>query len=486
MDTVKIYNVWTRKKGVFRPRGANRAVGLYACGPTVYDFVHIGNLRTYIFEDVLRRVLEYAGYAVRHITNITDVEDKIIRAAGSRGISIAQLTRPFEKAFLEDIKKLHILKAEKYPRATMHIREMIALIKALLKKRAAYQKDGSIYFAIARFPRYGKLSRIPKTGLRQGARIDADEYAKDNAEDFVLWKCTRGGEPSWPAPFGRGRPGWHIECSAMAMKYLGPSFDIHAGGVDLIFPHHENEIAQSEAATGKKFARYFVESEHLLVNGEKMSKSLGNIITLRDIEARGVGPLAFRYLILTTHYRSKINFTWEALAAAQNALAQLERFAETLIEKAKREGRKAKTQKIPLSPPFSKGEDSIPSLWKREGGKDFNLLRHQFQKAVFNDLDTPAAMALLWNIIHEYNAAPEKHSAMAMRDMLLDFDKILGLGLDKIRPIRIPPDIRQLATQRDEFRRAKNWAEADRIREDLREKGWTVEDATKKSIVRRI
>ncbi|MDO8443527.1 MAG: cysteine--tRNA ligase, partial [Candidatus Azambacteria bacterium] len=320
---VKLYNFLTRKKETFKSLRPKQ-VGFYACGPTVYDYAHIGNLRTYIFEDILKRTLEYNEYKVNLVVNITDVEDKIIRESAKAGKSISDFVKPYEKAFFDDLKKLNIEKAWKYPKATKHIKEMLKIISALLKKGLAYESGGSIYFALSKFKSYGKLSGLKNRELKTGARVDVDEYDKTNAEDFVLWKAAKNNEPSWNASFGKGRPGWHIECSAMSMRYLGETFDIHGGAIDLLFPHHENEIAQSEGATGKPFVKYFIEGEHLSVNGEKMSKSLGNIFNLRDLEAKKFEPLAFRYLALTAHYRSKLNFTWESLQASQNALNNLQ------------------------------------------------------------------------------------------------------------------------------------------------------------------
>src|SRR3990167_6437832 len=283
---LKFYNALTRKKQIFRPLH-NKRVGLYTCGPTVYNYAHIGNWRTYVFEDVLKRTLKYNGCKVKHVMNITDVEDKIIRGAKKTGKEIYEFTEPYEKAFYTDLKKLNIEKAHRYPKAPAHIPEMIKIISALLKKGLAYKTAGSGYFDISKFKKYGRLSGVKSRELKAGTRVDADEYTKEEAEDFVLWKKAEAGEPWWRAPFGEGRPGWHIECSAMSMKYLGKTFDIHAGAVDLIFPHHENEIAQSEGASGKKFVNYFIEGEHLLVDGKKMSKSLGNIFNLRDVESKG-------------------------------------------------------------------------------------------------------------------------------------------------------------------------------------------------------
>jgi len=332
---LKLYNFLTRKKQLFKPL-KDKIAGFYTCGPTVYNYAHIGNLRTYIFEDVLKRTLKYNGYKVRHVMNITDVEDKIIRASKKAKKNILDFVKPYEKAFFEELKKLNIEKAWQYPKATQHIKEMIKIIEILLKKGLAYKSERSIYFDISKFKPYGKLSGIKKQNLKAGARVDVDEYPKDEAEDFVLWKAAKAGEPWWRAPFGDGRPGWHIECSAMSMKYLGETFDIHTGAVDNIFPHHENEIAQSEGATGKPFAKYFIEGEHLLVNGEKMSKSLGNVYNLRDIEAKHFDPLAFRYLTLTAHYRSKLNFTWESLEAAQNALNKLQESVKEIKNQQKK------------------------------------------------------------------------------------------------------------------------------------------------------
>jgi len=329
MQNIRVYNFLTRKKEVFRPLRKDW-VGLYTCGPTVYNYAHIGNLRTYIFEDVLRRALEYAEYKVKHVMNITDMDDKTIRDAVAAKKSLKEFTAFYTKEFFKDLKSLNILPALEYPLATKHIPLMIKLIEKLLKKGLAYKIGGSVYFDVSKFKYYGKLSRLKKRDLKIGARVDTDEYAKKSGEDFVLWKAKKENEPFWDSPFGKGRPGWHIECSAMSMKYLGASFDIHAGGVDLLFPHHENEIAQSEAATGKKFVKYFVEGEHLTVDGRKMSKSLGNIFTLRDLAKKGFNPLAFRYLVLGAHYRSRLNFTSESLKAAQNSLERLREFVRIL------------------------------------------------------------------------------------------------------------------------------------------------------------
>lgn len=448
---MKLFNFLTRKIEVFKP-SKGRTARIYACGPTVYNFAHIGNLRTYIFEDLVRRALELDDFSVKLVMNITDVEDKIILEAKKVGRPIGEFVKPYEKAFLSDLKLLNIKPAFKYPRATAHIKEMIALINKLLKKGLAYESDGSIYFDISRFQKYGKLSRLQKRELKTGARVNVDEYSKENVRDFVLWKKSKPGEPVWPAKFqlGRptskltGRPGWHIECSAMSMKHLGQNFDIHAGGVDLLFPHHENEIAQSEGATGKKFARFFIEGEHLMVDGKKMSKSLGNLFMLRDLEKRGIDPLAFRYLVLTSHYRSKLNFSWESLNAAQNTLEKIQSRVLALLS--------------PLRP-------LIPFL----------PFRRQFQKAAFDDLDTPKALAFFW-----------KHfDRLSLADILWA-DEFLGLGLKNLKPVAIPAKIKELVKKREKARLAKNWRLADRIRAQIRRLGWQVEDALTGPLIKKL
>ncbi len=451
---LKLYNTLTRKKQVFKPlnkkalRRSSGQVSLYTCGPTVYDYAHIGNLRTYIFEDVLRRTLKYDGYQVKQVMNITDVEDKIIKKAREQKKTIKQITRPFEKIFFDDVKKLNIEKAEVYPRATEHIKEIITLIKILIKKGFAYTgKDKSIYFDISKFKNYGKLSGLKKRQLKIGARIEADEYNKNEAQDFVLWKAAKPNEESWSSPMGRGRPGWHIECSAMAMKYLSgePSrtIDIHCGAVDLIFPHHENEIAQSEAATNKKFVNFWLEAEHLLVNGSKMSKSLNNFYTLRDIENKNINPLAFRYLILTTHYRSKLNFTWDSLQAAQNALDNLNAFIQT--------------------------DDKQLTTNNDKQIKDYEK---QFLTAIDDDLNTPQAISIVWQIIKD-----NQLSNSAKKQLLLKFDRVLGLGLNKLKPLKIPLKIRQMAEKRELLRANKQFVQADGLRKEIEGLGYRIEDS---------
>ncbi len=449
---VKFYNTLTRKKEVFKPLRDKR-VGLYTCGPTVYNYAHIGNLRTYIFEDVLRRALEYSGYKVKHIMNITDVEDKIISAAKKAGKPIYEFVEPYEKDFFFDLSKLNIKPALKYPKATAHIPEMIKIISALLKKGLAYKAGGSIYFDISKFKKYGRLSGLKSRQLKAGARVDVDEYEKNDAQDFVLWKKAKAGEPWWQASFGEGRPGWHIECSAMSMKYLGATFDIHAGAVDLIFPHHENEIAQSEGATGKSFVKYFVEGEHLLVDGKKMSKSLGNIFNLRDVLNRGFDPLAFRYLVLTAHYRSKLNFTWKSLEAAQNALNKLR---EAIIN-LKIKSQKSNPQKHPYK------LENVRMLKEN--------LTKKFKNYINNDLEMPRALALVWEIIKS-----KKLNAKTKYGLIVNFDKILGLNLADVKTEKIPSEILKLANEREKYRKEKIFKKADEIRKKVQSFGWFIED----------
>ncbi len=452
MLRLKFYNFLSRKKERFTPLRAGR-VGLYTCGPTVYNFVHIGNLRTYIFEDVLRRTLEYAGYRVRHVMNITDIDDKIITAARAAVKPIRKFAAPYEDAFFADIEKLNIRPAGRYPRATEEIPAMTRLIARLLRRGMAYEADGSVYFNIAKFKPYGRLSRVSGRALKAGTRVDADEYSKNSVEDFVLWKGKRPDEPSWLAPFGAGRPGWHIECSAMSMRYLGVTFDIHAGGVDLLFPHHENEIAQSEGATGARFVRYFLEGEHLMVDGEKMSKSLGNIITLRDFEKSAIPPRALRMLALGAHYRSKLNFTWAAAEAARRALERLEEFVRELneVKNAKRAA-------------------------KKNTKRGLAGHRAAFERALADDLNTPRALAAVWRLADAYRKNPDAYDAKEVLRLMRDFDRVLGLGLAAIKRESIPAAVRSLAAEREAHRRERNWAAADAARAEIERQGYVVED----------
>jgi len=442
------YNVLSGKKEKFKPL-KGKLVRFYTCGPTVYDYAHVGNLRTYVFDDLLRRTLKYDGYKVRQVMNITDVDDKIIKRAQKERKSIKGISVPYTRAFFDDIKKLNIEKAEVYPKATEHIQEMLSLISKLIKKGVAYKgKDGSIYFDISRFKKYGKLSRLQKREIKVGARIEADEYNKEEAQDFVLWKAKKPGEPSWKSRLGQARPGWHIECSAMSMKYLGASFDIHTGAVDLLFPHHENEIAQAEAATGKKFVNYWLEGEHLLINGQKMSKSLKNFFTLRDIEARGFNPLSFKYFTFSTHYRKKLNFTWDGLVSAENALNKLVNTMAGLYS----------IKKEKLSPLTSRKV----AAYKKD-----------FMESVNDDLNIPKALNVLWRIVKDRDIPP-----ISKKELAYNFDEIFGFGLKNVKPRKtiVPLKIAKLVSQREKFRTNKQFIQADALRKEVKALGYRIED----------
>ena len=432
----KLYNFLTHKKQIFKPSAARRGklVSFYACGPTVYNFAHIGNLRTYINEDILRRILALNGFKVKEIMNITDVDDKTIKDSKKAGESLEDFTRRFEAEFFKDLKTLNILPALKYPRATDHISEMIKIIRTLLKRGLAYEAGDGVYFDVSKFKNYGRLSRLKNRELKTGARVSSDDYAKDEAKDFTLWKLKKEGEVSWPSPFGEGRPGWHIECSAMSVKYLGMPIDIHAGGIDLIFPHHENEIAQSEAAMGKKFARFFVEGEMMTVDGRKMSKSLGNVFTLRDLESRGFDPLDFRYFTLTAHYRSPLSFSWRALEGAKTARHKLEARALDLISAKKR--------------------SSV-------------FFQRAFLAKLNDDLNIPGALGLLWRHLD---------SGKASYGDILFADMVLGLGLSGLKPLKIVAEVKRLLNQREMLRQEKKWSEADAIRAKIEALGYELKD----------
>lgn len=442
---LKFYNYLTRKVESF-DKSVVSTVGLYTCGPTVYDYVHIGNWRTFVFEDVLKRVLVFNGYKVKHIMNLTDIDDKIIKKAQELKIPINDLTNKYSYSFFEDLEKLNIERADLYPRATGSIDSMIRLIETLLKKGFAYKGEDGVYFSVEKFRNYGKLSQLEKRNLKKGARVASDEYDKESWTDFALWKFPtplklrgagkRQGEPSWDAPFGEGRPGWHIECSAMSMNELGETIDIHAGAIDLLFPHHENEIAQSEAATGKKFVNVWMEGEHLLVNGAKMAKRDKNIFTLKDIVERGFDPLALRYLFLTAHYRSKLNFTWESLQSAQNALNNLR------VE-------------------IAGWEESKIGCAGYEG---------DFEKAVNNDLNMPKAVAILWELVRSDYPSSAKHQSV------LKLDEVLGLGLVNVKKAELPKGAGGLIEKREKLRSEGKYKESDKVRSQLNEMGVEIED----------
>jgi cysteinyl-tRNA synthetase len=452
---MRIFNTLTRRIEPLEPIEPGH-VRLYTCGPTVYDFAHIGNFRTYVWEDLLRRTLKFLGFRVTQVMNITDIEDKIIAKAMANGTSIAEVTEPFVRAFFEDLDTLGIERAEQYPRATEHIPEMIAIASALAAKRLTYESQGSLYFRIDAFPGYGRLSSLEKREIKVGARVDSDEYDKDDARDFVLWKGHREGEPSWDSPFGAGRPGWHLECSAMSMKYLGESFDLHTGGVDNIFPHHENEIAQSEGATGHPFVKYWMHAAHLMVDGEKMAKSKGNFYTLRDLVARGHDPRALRYLLLTTHYRTPLNFTFDALARAAGELQRFDALYARLAEGERPEGR----------------------------NEDFDAkaaaIETEIRDALGDDLNVSGASGALFRLVREANAALDRGalpagSVAGVKALLARVDAVFGV-LAPPAPSLLDPEIEALVQQRVEARKAKNFAESDRIRDLLASRGIVLED----------
>ncbi len=435
---MKLYNTLTRKVEEFKPLNPPH-VGVYVCGPTVYDYMHIGNLRTFINFDILRRVLIYGGYEVQFIQNITDIDDKIIKKAKEKEISLDELTKDYTNFFFEDLNKLNILQANVNPKATEHVGKMIKYIEVLIEKGLAYvEDDGSVYFDISKFENYGVLSQIEKRELKTGTRILSDEYTKENVQDFALWKAVEGDEFGYSSPWGKGRPGWHIECSVMSQEYLGETFDIHGGGIDLLFPHHENEIAQSEGKTGKRFVNFFVHAEHLLIDGRKMSKSLNNFYRLSDLEEKGFEPLAYRYLVLTAHYRDKLNFTWQSLEAAQNAL-----------NKIRQEIRAWESPKI--------------------GCAEF---QQKFAEAANNDLNMPQAVA----VMHELIQSDYPTSSKART--ILEMDKILGLGLDEYlgKTIEISEKVQQLIEERENARKNKDFEKADKVRREIKDLGYDLDD----------
>jgi cysteinyl-tRNA synthetase len=429
-------------------------VGMYTCGPTVHDFQHIGNYRTFLFEDLLRRHLRGKRYRVVQVMNLTDVDDKIIRKAAAKHMTIGEYTAVYTEAFFQDLRTLNIEPAEVYPRATDHVGDMVTLIERLMEKGHAYELDGSIYFRIASFPPYGRLAKLDPKGLKAGARVDADEYDKEDVRDFVLWKAPREGDPVWDTRIGRGRPGWSIECSAMSMKYLGESFDIHTGGVDNIFPHHENEIAQSEAATGKPFVRYWLHAEHLQMTGEKMAKSLGNFTTVRDALAEGYQPRAIRYALLTgAQYRRKLNFSPDMFGAAESALRRLDDFV-------------ARVRAVP---------DSRP-------GEPLDLVsptQAAWEAALDDDLNLPVALGHLFDLVHEVNRLIESGSlgAPAKRqvlELLGDVDRILGVL--RLEEQTLDAEVERLIAEREAARTSGNFQRADSIRADLARRGILLED----------
>ena len=492
---LKLFNTLTRSVQEFAPLDpAGKKVGLYCCGPTVYDFAHIGNWRTFVFADLVRRTLEFSGYEVQHVMNITDVEDKIIKGVREHKTTLREFTGKFETAFLDDLKALNCQPPHVTPRATEHMAEIIALIEKLVARGVAYQAaDGSVYFSIEKYRgcgcTYGQLQKLNFDEMRVGERVSSDEYEKEAIADFALWKARvpEDGDVFWPSPFGEGRPGWHIECSAMSIKALGESFDLHLGGEDLKFPHHEDEIAQSEGATGKPFVKYWLHGAHLLVEGKKMSKRLGNYFTLRDLIARGFTGREVRYLLLTAHYRETFNFTLDGLAGARTALARIKECLIKLLEIAENTLRR---DDITASP-------------------DTTIL-DEFAVALNDDLNISRAWGVVFGWIRDLNRSIAKGSFSVEQAVVAlatwkKLDQVLGLDLDLKIPSRltddtayakgigleirsattisgeddIPREIVHLADQRMLARKAKNFALADILRDQLKSKGWIVEDTPK-------
>ncbi|MGH9254814.1 MAG: cysteine--tRNA ligase [Vicinamibacterales bacterium] len=458
-----LFNTLTRQEEPFAPTRDN-LVRLYACGPTVYARAHIGNFRTYVCLDVLRRTLEYVcGHGVRQAVNYTDVDDKTIAGAQAAQAPLREYTEQWIHAFRDDVAQLGIETPEEMPRATdePNLRAMSDMILALERNGHTYRRDGSIYFRIASFPQYGRLARLDRAGMQDGARVDVDEYSKDDPRDFVLWKAARPGEPSWDYGTGPGRPGWHIECSAMALRLLGgPPIDIHAGGVDLIFPHHENEIAQSEGATTRDFARFWVHVEHLFVEGEKMSKSLGNVYTLAEITARGHRPSALRYLLLSSHYRKQLNFTWTGMDQAEEAVR---RIVDCLarLESVKADGD-----------------------WPRVRAL-VETARQAYTAALEHDLNTAAALAAVFDLVRDVNVAIDAREistadATAVRQAIEAFDRVLGVvslrQAEDARPPMPVEEIDRLIQERQAARQRRDFAAADSIRQRLADLGVLLED----------
>jgi len=461
---MKVYNTLTRQLELFKPLEDNH-VRMYCCGPTVYNYAHIGNLRAFTFYDILRRTLLHKGYKVTFVMNLTDVDDKTIKGSQAEGIPLKEFTERYTKIFFEDLETLNIKRADVHPKATEHINEMVSLIKRLINLGHAYKgADGSIYYKVSSFKEYGKLSHMDLGQLKAGAsgRVKVDEYTKDQVQDFALWKAwtSDDGEVYWDTELGKGRPGWHIECSAMSMKYLGETLDIHGGGVDLVFPHHENEIAQSEGATGKPFVRYWMHNAHILVNGQKMSKSLGNFFTLHDLLSKGFKPEAIRYLLVSSHYREQLNLTFQALEAAQNSVDRIFEFMRNL--------------------------DGIKNEFNNPEVKEIiERSKEKFDLALDNDLNTPQALAVVFEFIKEINKLISENrigidNARDAKKAMHYFDEVIGI-LDYMKKkedkLQIPKEeIENLIKEREEARKRKDFKRSDEIRAMLKDKGIILED----------
>jgi cysteinyl-tRNA synthetase len=450
-------------------------VRIYTCGPTVYDFAHIGNFRTFVFQDILRRFFRSQGLRVMQVMNLTDVDDRIIQKAAAAGISIREYTETYIRAFLDDMNALHLEAPEEIVRATDHIEDMVSLIERLQQKGMTYTSEGSIYYRISQFPSYGKLSKIDVAGIKAGARVDNDQYDKDNARDFALWKAPKPGEHFWETRIGPGRPGWHIECSTMAMKYLGETIDIHTGGVDLTFPHHENEIAQSEAATGKPFVNLWLHAEHLIIDGEKMSKSLGNFYTLRDLFAKGAKPSTVRFLLLSVPYRRQLNFTADSLKQAESSVERLRNFLSRL-----------KNSKFP--------EGASAGIEARAAKAEAD-----FDAGLADDLNTALALAAVFDLVRDANTmmdrgelraqdAPRLVAAMERFDRVLsvladdDAERLAGVGIAVEKPRMGAAEIEGLVEERNAAKKRRDFQAADSIRQRLADSGIILEDSKDGSV----
>lgn len=454
---IRLYNTLSRKKEDFEPLEPGK-VGMYTCGPTVYSYAHIGNLRTFMFQDLLRKHLEFRGYQVNHVMNITDVEDKIIRTCQETGETRESLTGRYTEEFFQDLDVLGVRRPGTAPRATEYIDEMVDLVKRLRERGHTYDADGSIYYRIGSFDDYGKLSHFDLEELQQGAsgRMDSDEYETEDARDFALWKAyvEEDGDIYWDTELGKGRPGWHLECSCMSMALLGESFDIHCGAVDLVFPHHENEIAQSEGATGKPFVRYWVHAAHLNIEGQKISKSLGNVITLRSLLDEGYDPIAIRWALRSTHYRQPTNFSADTLDAAKAAVERIRDFRRRLRDVA-----------------FAEGADLA---------KECVACEQAFAEALDDDLNVSSALAVIFDFVRVSNRildddAVSAEGARAALDLLNRLDEVVGL-LGDAPESEVPQSVLDRMAERQEARRAKDFARADAVRDSLAADGWILED----------
>jgi cysteinyl-tRNA synthetase len=459
--TLRLHNTLTGTKDAFQPLTPGQ-VGMYTCGPTVWNFAHVGNLRAFLFYDLVRRHLQVSGYHLTHVMNLTDIDDRILDQAKHAGVTIGEYVKPYEAAFFEDMAALRAQQAEHYPRATEHIPEMIEMISALIEQQYAYVADGDVYFRIASFPSYGALSHLDRSGLKAGVRVATDKYDKESVSDFALWKKTQPQDEKlgavWDAPFGRGRPGWHIECSAMSKRYLGETLDIHAGGVDLMFPHHENEIAQSEAANHKQFARVWLHSEHLTdATGEKMSKSVGGFTTLRDLVDAGHDPVAVRFfLVANAHYRARLRLSTEALHAAAEQVRRLREFADRVRRSAP-------------------GDAADDGLLRR-----IAEVRSAYREALDDDLNLPQGVGLVFELVREANAALDADRVGAdAREALLAFIAEFDAHLDVVRAEEpgLADEVERLISEREAARKARDFARSDQIRDALRRKGIALEDS---------